>query len=130
MTTPIATDWVVVDSSGWVEVLGEGPKAAAFWQYLSRERKLVVPTVVIYEVAKKLMRVNAEDGSVEQFLSQALRASVVGLNDRVAVIAAELSLRHNLAMADAIVYATARDMNALLVTSDPHFEGLRGVIVL
>lgn len=130
MTIPTASDWVVVDSAGWVEVIGGGPKADAFWQYLSRENKLVVPTVVIYEVTKKLMRTNPQDGSVDQFLSRGLRANVVGFNDRLAVAAADLSLRHNLAMADAIVYATARDMNALLVTSDPHFEGLNGVTLL
>lgn len=130
MTTPTDSRWFVVDSAGWIEVISDGPKAAAFWDYLSQEDKLVVPTVVIYEVVKKLMREDADGGSADRFLSAALRCNVVSLTDRLAVAAAELSVRHRLAMADAVVYATARDSAARLVTSDPHFEGLPGVTIL
>ena len=41
------TDLTVVDSSGWVAYLGDGPQAEAFSVYLEREDSLVVPTIVI-----------------------------------------------------------------------------------
>ena len=48
----------------------------------------------------------------------------------LALSAADLSLEHGLAMADAFVLATARQFRAELVTSDRDFEGIDGVIYL
>ena len=42
--------------------------------------------------------------------------------------AADLSLRHGLAMADAIVYATAKDQEAEVVTGDADLKDLPGVV--
>jgi predicted nucleic acid-binding protein len=39
-----------------------------------------------------------------------------------------LALRHGLAMADAIVYATAQDHGAQLVTGDADLKDLPGVV--
>jgi len=43
------------------------------------------------------------------------------------LLAADVSLAHNLPMADAIVYATAKIENVKLITSDEHFVGLDSV---
>jgi predicted nucleic acid-binding protein len=48
----------------------------------------------------------------------------------VALEAADTSLEHALAMADAIVYATARSRGAELVTTEADLEGLEGVVFL
>ncbi|HEV7768946.1 MAG TPA: hypothetical protein VGQ76_28390 [Thermoanaerobaculia bacterium] len=45
-------------------------------------------------------------------------------------MAADLSLEHRLAMADALVLATTRQFDAILVISDRDFEGLPGVVYL
>jgi predicted nucleic acid-binding protein len=44
--------------------------------------------------------------------------------------AADLSLTHGLAMADSLVYATARRFGATLVTGDADFEGLADAVVV
>jgi predicted nucleic acid-binding protein len=44
--------------------------------------------------------------------------------------AASLSIDHQLAMADALIYAAARYHAAELITSDAHFTNLPGVTVL
>ena len=54
-------------------------------------------------------------------------SQVVSLNEELALEAADLSLQYGLAMADAVVYATARHYEALLVTSDADFAELPGV---
>jgi predicted nucleic acid-binding protein len=117
-----------VDSSGWVEYLGGGPKSSNFLPYLSDERNLLVPTVVLYEVFKKLFR---EQGKTiaDVFLSHALRSIVISFTEDLALDAAQLSIAHKLAMADAIIYATALSRGAKLVTSDQHFRGLKDAIV-
>jgi predicted nucleic acid-binding protein len=68
--------------------------------------------------------------SIGRFLSAALRARVVPFDERLALLTARISLDRRLAMADAIINATAQVAGALLVTSDSHFQGLPGVTVL
>ncbi len=119
----------LVDSSGWVEAVGAGPKAGSFQDYLSAYQPLIVPTIVIYEVYKKLLQ-TAGKTVAEQFASQSLRQTVVPLDEYIALAAAENSVRNRLAMADAIIYATALSQGAELVTGDSHFAGLPGVTIV
>jgi toxin FitB len=131
VTTPSASKLVLVDSSGWVEYFGEGPKAAAFAPYLEREGSLLVPTIVVYEVYKKLLK---ERGAfiADRFLSYAFRFRTRGvvLDGHIAILAARASLEHNLSMADAIIYATAQLFQAQIVTMDVDFQGKPGVQVI
>ena len=129
VTTPSVSNLSLVDSSGWIEYFGEGPKASQFAPYLERESSLLVPSIVLYEVQKKLLLTRGVT-SAQQFYSQALRARPVALNFLLAMAAAEISLEHHLAMADAIIYATAQAFGAKLITSDPHFGKLPGVTML
>lgn len=123
------TDLTVVDSSGWVAYLGDGPQAEAFSVYLERQDSLVVPTIVIYEVVKKL-ELSSGETVVHRFLSHAYRGRGIELDSSLAFAAARLSIRHRLAMADAIIYATAEAVGAHVVTSDTDFGDLPGVIVI
>jgi toxin FitB len=123
------TDLTLVDSSGWVAYLGDGPQAEAFSVYLERKESLVVPTIVIYEVVKKLKLASSET-VVHRFLSQAYCGRQMELDTSIAIAAAQISIRHRLAMADAIIYATAESASAQLVTSDTDYRDLPGVIVV
>jgi predicted nucleic acid-binding protein len=131
VTTPSGSDRHVVDSSGWVEYLGNGPKADAFAEYLEDPENLLLPTVVVYEVYKKLLREQTVM-LAEKFLSTAFnfQEREITLDVSLAASAARMSLRTNLPMADAIIYATAQAHQAELITSDAHFTGLPGVTVI
>jgi predicted nucleic acid-binding protein len=113
----------LVDSSGWIEFLGEGPLADRFAPYFEREERLVVSTIVLYEVYKKLLSVKGSSAA-DRFLSAAFRARVVPIDERLALLAARISLDRRLAVADAMIYATVLATQAHLVTSDAHFQGL------
>jgi predicted nucleic acid-binding protein len=52
------------------------------------------------------------------------------LDSSIAIAAAQISIRHRLAMADAIIYAIAESAGAQLVTSDTDFRDLGRVIVI
>ena len=123
------TDLTVVDSSGWVAYLGDAPEADAFSVYLEREDSLIVPAIVIYEVVKKL-KLSTGETVMHRFLSHAYRCRQMELDSSLAITAAQISIRHRLAMADAIIYATAESAGAQLVTSDTDFRDLPGVIVI
>ena len=118
----------LVDSSGWIEFLGDGPLAERFAPYFEREERLIVPAIVLCEVYKKLLSMSGSTGA-DRFLSAALRARVVPIDERLALLAARISLDRRLAMADAMIYATALVTGAHLVTSDAHVQGLPGATV-
>jgi predicted nucleic acid-binding protein len=130
-TTASGSEWVIVDSSGWVEYLGEGPKAKRFASYLDSPASVLLPAIVVYEVYKKLHRERGQT-LAELFLSQAYSFDdrLIALDAELACLAARFSLEAKLAMADAIIYATARTRQAHLVTCDTHFSGLPGVTIL
>lgn len=129
MTATTASDPVVVDSSGWLEYLTDGTKAEAFAPYLEGERVVIVPTVVIYEV-RKILSLKKSKTLADLFISNALRRTIAAFDEDLAVKSAELSIEHKLAMADAIIYATARHFEVDLITSDSHFGDLPGVTIL
>ena len=124
-----ASEVVLVDSSGWLEYITGDEKADAFGEVLQRDVQVLVPTIVLYEVLKILL-LRAGKSQADVFLSEALRRKVVDLTETIALAAASMSIDRKLPMADAIIYATAQAHHAELITSDAHFTGLPGVVVL
>lgn len=120
---------VVVDSSGWIEFLRNGPKAAAYAVYFKEPGKIITPAIVVYEVYKKIKRERGEE-TASLCLALMAKSKIVPLDGALAREAADLSLQHSLPMADAMVFATARACDAELVTSDNDFRAIPGVRVL
>ena len=114
---------VVVDSCGWLEWFTDGQLAAKYQKYLENNQELLVPAIVLYEVYKVLKRQVGEEKALLAF-GHMKGSQVVFLDDNLALLAADVSLRHNLAMADAIVYAVALANNCKLITSDQDLKTL------
>ena len=131
MTTASGSKLFLVDSTGYIEYFGKSPKADAFGKYLEQESLILLPTIVIYEVYKKLAR-DAGAMFADRFLaySHRLGERVVGLDAGLALLAARTSMQHGLSMADAIIYSAAQVFQADLISSDQHFQGLPGVTLL
>jgi len=129
VTVGTGTDPVLLDSSGWLEYLTQDTNALAFAPYIEGSRPILIPTIVLYEVKKKILQIGSKT-EVDRFVSQALRQRVIPLDDSLALGAANVSLQFKLAMADAIIYTTARAFQAELITSDQAFSGLPGVALL
>ncbi len=119
----------VIDSSGWLEWFTDGPLAGQYQRFLEKPREILLPAIVVYEVYKILKRERGEEMGLLA-LGQMKQSEVVELDTSLALHAADLSLRHGLAMADAIVYATVRSRGCELVTSDADLKGLEGVVFL
>lgn len=117
---------VLVDTCGWIEYATDGPLATAFEPCFSDFSRLIVPTVVQFELFKWLCRERDEATALE-LIGLADHGRVVPLSTPIALLAADLASQHRLAMADAVIYATARQESVPLATCDHHFEGLPGV---
>ena len=120
---------IIVDSSGWIEYFTNGPHAAAYQKHLKDPRKIVTPTIILYEVYKKIKREISEEAALDA-VSAMKQTKVVPVSESISLLAADLSLKHTIPMADAIVYASALEMDCTVVTSDAHFKGLDKAVLL
>ncbi|MFA5844808.1 MAG: type II toxin-antitoxin system VapC family toxin [Coriobacteriia bacterium] len=116
----------VVDSSAWLEYFGDAPNASEFSAVIESPEESVVPSLALFEVFKRTCQLAGEAKALEA-VGAMLQGRVVELSSTLALDAARLSLATGLAMADAIILATARAENAVLWTQDAHFKGMEGV---
>lgn len=116
----------VVDSSGWLEYFGKGISGKAFASVIQETDSLVVPTITIYEVFKRILTQRGEDEALSAIGWMSL-GQVAVLSQELALSAATLSVEHKLPMADSVILATAQAHRATLWTMDEHFKGLPGV---
>jgi predicted nucleic acid-binding protein len=116
----------VVDSSGWLEYFADGPNADFFAPAVRQTKSLVVPTICLYEVFKRILQQRGE-GAALQAAAVLAHGQIVDLDVSLALEAARLSAQEELPMADSIILATARAHGATLWTQDADFEGIAGV---
>ena len=120
---------IVVDSSGWLEFLTDGPLANDFARRLRQPSSVLTPAIVVYEVYKHTRRLRGEEAAIDAVAAMR-KTRIIPLTEEIALVAADLSLEHKLAMADAIVLATARLHDAEVITSDADFSGIAGAICI
>ena len=116
----------VVDSSGWLEYFADGPNAPFFADAVEATGELIVPTISLYEVFKRVLQQRGENDALEA-VALIMQGEVVILDVTLALSAARLSSDLRLPMAGSIILATARSEGAILWTQDAHFDGLEGV---
>jgi predicted nucleic acid-binding protein len=113
----------LVDSSGWLEYFADGRNAKFFAPALEDTENLLVSTINIYEVFKKVLQQRGEDAAL-QAAALMHQGAVVELTSPIAMDAARLSAELKLPMADSLILATARNYGATLWTQDDDFEDL------
>ncbi|MDR7521843.1 MAG: type II toxin-antitoxin system VapC family toxin [Armatimonadota bacterium] len=116
----------VVDSSGWLEYFADGPNADFFAPAIRKPSELIVPTISLYEVFKRVFQQRDETRALRA-VAVMQRGTVVDLTALIALSAARISLESALPMADSVMLATARAYSAVLWTQDADFDGVEGV---
>lgn len=118
----------VVDTSAWIEWLQGTPLGQQLRPQIPARSSCMVPTVVQLELSKWLLHNRAED-QADQLIAYTQKCIVIPLDTAIALLAADIHREYRLAMADAVVYATARQYGADLLTCDAHFKGLPDVLL-
>lgn len=106
--------------------MGGGSNAPDFARPIQDVRNLVVPTVCLHDVYRRMFRQEGEVAALG-VVAAMMEGRLVDLNAELAILAARLGLEHRLPLADSIIYATARSRAATVWTMDADFEGLEGV---
>jgi len=116
----------VVDSSAWLEYFANGANASFFAPAIERTEELLVPSLVLYEVFKRVLQ-QRDEGHALQAVAVMQQGTVVDLDARLALAAARISRERKLPMADSVILATARAFGATVWTQDEDFKGLSAV---
>jgi predicted nucleic acid-binding protein len=116
----------VVDSSAWLEYLADGPNAGFFASAIEATDELIVPSICLLEVFKRVCQQRGE-GAALQVVALMQQGRVVDLDSALALIAGKIGIDAKLALADSVVLATARQADATLWTQDADFQGLPDV---
>ena len=116
----------IVDSSGWLEYFAQGSNAGYFAPIIRETQSLVVPTICMYEVFKRILIQRGEEKALQAIGVMSL-GTTADLTQEIAINAAQISSELKIAMADSMILATARKYNAVLWTQDIDFEGLSAV---
>ena len=116
----------LVDSSGWLEYFTDGKNAGKFAAAIEDTERLIVSTLNIYEVYKKVIAERDEDTALEA-VSMMQQARVIEVTSSIAMQAAKFSYIFKIPLADSIIYITTIENNAVVWTQDADFKGMEGV---
>jgi predicted nucleic acid-binding protein len=117
----------LVDTCGWIEWLTNGVLADDFAPYMANPVELLIPTVLQFELYKWAKREKGETEALE-VVALTEQGRVIPLNTGLSLYAADVALQYGLSFADAIIYATASQLDVPLITADDHFLDLPEVI--
>mgnify|MGYP001402937797 FL=1 len=116
----------LVDSCGWLEYFADGPNASFYAPPIEMVDRLVVPTICILEVFRKVLRQRGENSAL-QAVAAMEQGRLVSLDVSISLSAARLGAEMGLPLADSVILATAQAHKALIWTQDADFKKIDGV---
>lgn len=116
----------LVDSCGWLEYFANGDNASFFAPAIEDVGRLIVPSVCLLEVFKRVLQQRGENDAIHA-IALMRQGEVIELDATLALDAARLGVQHGLPLADSVIYATAQARRATTWTQDADFDGLPGV---
>lgn len=116
----------LVDSCGWLEYFANGSNASFFATAIENIEQVIVPTICVTEVFKRITQQRSEKEATLIANSMHL-AHIVTLDFNLALNAAKFGLNYKLPLADGIILATAYKHNATIWTQDADFKNIKGV---
>jgi len=120
---------IIVDSCGWLEWFTDGKLADSYERYLVDQDNILIPAIILYEVYNVLKREVGEEKALlaAGYMKNSL---VIPFDETLALASADIALRENLAMADAIIVAAAHSNNCKIITSDVDLKDQAGVVYI
>jgi len=116
----------LVDSSGWLEYFANDKNADFFSNPIENTEELIVSTINLYEVFKKVLQQKNENAAL-QAIALMQQGKIVDVDSSISLHSAKQSVDLKLPMADSIILATARAFEATLWTQDSDFLNIPGV---
>ena len=116
----------LVDSSGWLEYFTDDKNAKFFAPVIENTEELIVSTINIYEIYKKII-IEQDENSALEAIALMHQAKVIDVTSEISIEAARLSAKIKIPMADSLIYISAIKNNAIVWTQDYDFKNLDDV---
>ena len=116
----------LVDSCGWLEYFADGKNAEFFAPAVEDTENILVPTICLLEVFKRILQQRNEDAAL-QAVALMQQGHVIDLDRLIALKAAQIGFELNLPLADSVILATAQAHNATIWTQDSDFKNIKRV---
>ncbi len=116
----------LVDSSGWLEYFADGKNSEFFTPAIEDVANLIVSTINLYEVFKKILQHRDETDAL-QAVSLMQQGKIIEIDSTISLNAAKISYDMKLPMADSLILATAKMHDAILWTQDSDFENIPNI---
>lgn len=116
----------LVDSCGWLEYFADTSYADFYAPAIEDTDTLLVPTICILEVCKRVMQQRGEDAAL-QAVAIMHQGQVVSFSESIALRAAKVGTELKIPLADSVILATAQTYGAVIWTQDAHFKNIEGV---
>ena len=120
------TDSKLIDSSLWLAYFFNGNGK----EIIESDQILLLSAMSLFEIERKLHKEKVPLAQVRKSMDFIKSKSlVIHVTADIAEKAVLISLKHNLAAIDSIIYATALNQLAILITLDNDFRGLQYVLI-
>lgn len=117
----------VVDSSVWLDYFFNGNHQ----EIIDAEEIFLLSSLELYEIKKKLMKSKISEAQIIKSIDFIKKKSLIlPVSIEIAENAVMISLDHDLSIVDAVIYATALENDAVLITKDNDFRGLKKANVI
>ncbi len=116
----------LVDSSAWLEYFANSKNADFFAAAIEDTEHLIVSTINLYEVFKKIIQ-QRDENSALQAIALMQQGKVIDVDSSISLLSAKQSIDLKLPMADSIILTTAHVFSATLWTQDSDFKDIPGI---
>ena len=117
------------DSSAWIAYFFEASIRAK--EILEHESIIYSSVLSIYEIKKKLIALKTSTPKIKEVFDFIQSRSIIILLDQaISEQAVDYSLHYKLGAIDALIYASAKSVNSVLLTADSDFNGLPDADIL
>ena len=118
---------VLVDSWAWIEYFKGTPIGRVVEEHLDKDEKVITSSINVAEVFGFLLRNQGEELADEglQFIMES--SFIIPFAVDIAIDAAIAKNEKRFGLADAIVYATAKNHHAVILTGDSDFRKIENV---
>ncbi len=118
----------LLDSFAWIEYFMGSKRGTKVRDYVEGNEPLYTPSICLTEIRLRYLRDKKDPKARINVITD--RSFITPLDKEIALLAADVKLRHRLHTIDSIIYATSQHRNLVLVTGDQHFKDLPHVEII
>ena len=125
---------LIADAYAWIEYLEDSEKGRKAAEYLEDDsNEIFTSSATFAEVVSKFLRLNKDARIAIECMNS--MSNVINVTKEIANMAGQIHFEakkknKNFGMLDAFVAATARKLNAKILTGDPDFKNFKDAILI